>query len=142
MAALFLFTRIKENIMFGSLQNRLKEFMVIGAPEPVVGMGVTIIMYSDRHAGTVFHVTKKGEETTIIVRRDRVDRIDNNGMSESQQYKYTPDVNGYAYYFKQKRANSLWQQYIMNRDTGRLNKNKNGHGLYVGEREEYYDFSF
>lgn len=128
--------------MLGSLQNRIKERMVIGAPEPKVGMGVTITMYSDRHAGTIFHVTQKGEATTIIVRRDHVSRIDNNGMCERQQYNYTPDVNGYAYYFKQKRANSLWQQYVMNRDTGRLNKCKHGNGLYVGEREEYYDFSF
>lgn len=128
--------------MIGSFQNRIKELMVIGAPTPTVGMGVTITMYSDRHSGTVFHVTKKGESTLLLVRRDIVKRIDNTGISESQQYEYTSDVNGYPYYFKQKRANSLWQQYAMNRDTGRLNKVKGGNGLYVGEREEYYDFSF
>jgi hypothetical protein len=127
--------------MYGSLINRLQERMVVGAPTPVVGMGATMTSYSDRHAGTIIEVKKVGKGLLITVQADDVKRIDNNGMSESQEYQYTPNPNGATYLYKQKEPNTRWVAMYMNQETGRLNKSERG-GLVIGERDEYYDFSF
>jgi len=59
---------------------------------PAVGQGGTILMYSDRHAFEVLEI--KGDEITI----DEYipERTDNNGMSESQSYKFEK-LQGYPY---------------------------------------------
>ena len=128
--------------MFGSLQNRLQERMVIGAPEPQIGMGATILSYTDRHPATIVEIKKIGKATLITLQADNAKRIDNNGMSESQEYEYERDPNGYLYYFKQAEPNTRWKHMMLNPETNRLNVVKCGRGLFIGEREEYYDFSF
>ena len=55
-----------------------------GAPEPVVGMGATILMWTDRHAATIVKVTP----CTIHVKRDKAIRVDGGGMTEMQKYRY------------------------------------------------------
>ena len=127
--------------MYGSLINRLQERMVIGAPAPAIGMGVTMTSYSDRHAGTIIKIEKTGKSLLIHVQQDNVKRRDNNGISESQDYEFSPNPNGPVYYYKQKKPNSRWVQMYINPETGRFNKSNAG-GLFVGERDEYYDFSF
>ena len=69
----------------GSVINHLMSD--IGLVEPKVGMGATILCWSDRHAATIVKVTK----ATIHVRRDKAIRTDKNGMSEIQTYTYEPD---------------------------------------------------
>jgi hypothetical protein len=128
--------------MFGSLQNRLQERMVIGAPEPQIGQGATIMCYSDRHPATIVEIKKIGKATLLTLQQDTAKRIDKNGMSESQEYEYERDLNGYLYYFKQKEPNTRWVHMMLNPETNRLNVVKGGRGLFIGEREEYYDFSF
>jgi hypothetical protein len=56
-----------------------------------VGDGATYGIGSDRYPFTVVEIKS---ETTIIVTADNYRRIDKNGVSESQQYEYTPDPNG------------------------------------------------
>ena len=62
--------------MYGSLVNRLQERMVIGAPAPAIGMGVTMTSYSDRHAGTIIKIEKTGKSLLIHVQQDNVKRDD------------------------------------------------------------------
>lgn len=69
--------------LFGSLDNRLAEGRTYGKIE--VGTGVTEMCYSDRHAYEVVEVI---DEKHILIRRCKATRIDNNGMSDSQSYKY------------------------------------------------------
>ena len=126
--------------MYGSLVNRLQERMVIGAPAPAVGMGVTMTSYSDRHAGTIIKVEKVGKVTVLTVQADNVKRVDTNGMSESQSYEYTPNPQGAVYYYKQKEPNTRWHHMYIKPETGKLNRSTGG--LFIGERDEYYDFSF
>jgi len=126
--------------MQGSLINRLQERMVVGAPTPTVGMGVTMNSYSDRHPGTIIKVEKSGKGLIITVQEDNAKRIDNNGISESQEYEYTPNLQGAIYFYKQKEPNTRWVKMYLNPETNRLNKTCGG--IYLGEREEYYDFSF
>ena len=65
--------------MYGSLVNRIQENSVIGQPIPTVGMGVTILGYSDRHPGTIIEVSKTGR--SIKLQEDNWVRVDKNGMS-------------------------------------------------------------
>jgi len=95
--------------------------------KPELGIGVTELMYSDRHP---FTVTKIISDTKIEVTADTSTRIDENGASESQEYRYEPD----------KKAVPI---------TLRLNKfgrwkmvgDPKGSTFLVGRREEYYDFT-
>jgi hypothetical protein len=65
---------------------------------PQIGMGATVCGYSDRYACTVVWVDQpKG---VLSVRKDIAKRTDKNGISEDQEYSYTPDSNGIEYSFK------------------------------------------
>lgn len=96
---------------------------------PKVGDGATIHMYSDRHAGTIVEVSKNGKR--VVVQRDKATRLDKKGVSEQQDYLYTPDKDGI------KRAFSLRKdgQWV---ECG----SKKGSKLGIGYRREYYDYTF
>ena len=126
--------------MYGSLINRLQERMVIGAPTPEVGMGVTMTSYSDRSAGTIVEVKKMGKGLLITVCEDDAKRIDNNGMSESQEYEYTFNPKGATYMFRQAKPDTCWVKVYRNANTNRLKQQRGG--FYIGKREKYHDFSF
>lgn len=126
--------------LFGSLQNRLME----GRTEivPVVGMGVTMTAYSDRKAGTVVEIVRKGADGPVViaVQEDKCTRTDNNGMSENQDYAYEPDPKGLISWFKRD-SNKRWRQAEINK-TGRMVFVNGGNGLRLGERDAHHDFSF
>lgn len=87
-----------------------------------VGDPATVLFARDRHAATVIKVTPN----TITVQQDKATRTDQNGMSESQSYTYERDPKGRIYRFwKTKKG---W--------------NARGIGLMIGEREEFYDYTF
>lgn len=98
---------------------------------PTIGEGATISFYSDRKAGTVIAVSPSGKHITIQL--DDAVRIDNNGMSESQTYEFTPNTNNGTLDF------SL-------RKDGRFHevgaKMYEGARCFIGNRSAYYDFSF
>jgi len=108
-------------------------------PTPKVGMGATILSWTDRHAGTVVDVTAFGDR--ILIQADRATRADSNGMSESQTYTYERNPKGAVYTFKRD-ATGRWVEYRVNERTGRYNKIKGGHGLLLGHRDAYHDYSF
>jgi hypothetical protein len=91
---------------------------------PVVGMGATHLMYTDREACTVIAVSPSGK--TIKVQTDHAKRTDGNGMSECQKYEHTPNPNGVIY-------------------TVRLTKKgwrSKGARFALGYRSTYHDYSF
>jgi hypothetical protein len=120
----------------GSLVNHMYSRMTIGAPEPEVGMGVTMLGWTDRHAGTIVEVNNK--KRYIAVTEDHAKRIDNNGISESQEYEYTPDFNGYRIYYRKDRKGE-WRVCHYN-ENKRLVFGRGG--LIVNHREKYHDYSF
>lgn len=113
--------------MRGSLINRAMEKSKQKTPE--VGMGATILGYTDRNACTIISVEPK----RITVQRDNAIRTDENGMSEIQRYDINPNPNGVKSVFTL-RKNGRWV-----RETESSN---GGTYLLIGERQEYYDFSF
>ena len=98
-------------------------------PLPTVGMGATRLGYTDRHPCTIVAVTAK----SVTVQDDFYKRIDDNGMSESQEYEYTPNPEGY------KAVYTLRQNGAYVRQGSSV---KDGERLAIGFREKYYDFSF
>lgn len=94
---------------------------------PAIGDGATICWHSDRHAATVIAVSPSGK--TVTVQEDRSIRIDHNGMSESQEYRYEPDADGATY---QVRCNARGQWRVLG----------GGQRVLFGERRAFRDFSF
>jgi hypothetical protein len=122
----------------GSMTNHLYSRAVIGQPTPEVGMGATVLCWTDRHAATIVVVYRDGE--IITVQEDHAKFTGPPGMSENQTYSYSPNKNGSTYSFR-KDKNGTWSQVSLNPDTARWNKVK-GPGLRIGEREEYRDPCF
>lgn len=120
----------------GSVMNHLYSRMVKGEPEPTVGMGVTLLSWTDRHPATV--TTWDGK--ILTVQEDHAKRIDANGMSESQDYEYTPNPKGGLSCFRKDKI-GVWQKIAKNPDTGRWVK-AGGKGLTLGRRDKYHDYSF
>lgn len=88
-----------------------------------VGDGVTINLWSDCHAGTIIKRTR----CKLWIQRDTAVRVDNNGISENQEYEFYPNPNGTiyeAYWSRKHKAFFLFDNSIS-----------------VG-RHEYYDYSF
>lgn len=110
--------------LYGSLTNRLMENGK--PPVPKVGMGATILMFSDRHACTVIGLQTK---RMIVIQEDTQTRTDKNGMSESQEYAYAADNGG------EKHTVSL-------RKDGRWKIAKSETVVRLGERDAYHDYSF
>lgn len=106
----------------GSLMNHLMAHSK--QPQPEVGMGATLCMWTDRHAYTITRVSKSGK--MLWAKQDKVTRIDNNGMSECQTYTFEPDPTAEEVCFRLTKKG--WRG-----PSGRLS---------IGHRNEYHDFSF
>ena len=107
--------------------------------EPKVGMGVTMLWWTDRYPGTIVEVDCSKKRPIIAVQTDHAKRTDSNGMSEMQSYDYSPDPDAEVLYFRQE-ENGTWFQITRNPKTGRWNKRRMR--CVVGHREKYHDFCF
>jgi hypothetical protein len=105
---------------------------------PYVGMPATLLSWTDRSPATVVDVNMKGR--CIVVQEDDYQRIDNNGLSESQEYEYARNPKASVYIFR-KNKKGEWVQHRFNPKTNRLVQSR-GYGLMLGKREKYHDFSF
>lgn len=115
----------------GSLTNLIKAQSTKGQPTPVVGMGVTLLHWTDRSPATIIEVGAGGK--SIEVQEDDYKRVDDEGMSECQEYVYysclTNPVSTYTL-----RKNGRWVR--------KGEPMKQGGALRIGDREKYHDFSF
>lgn len=99
--------------------------MVSNNIKPEIGMGATICHWSDKTAATVVYITPK----RLILREDHATRVDKNGMSESQEYAYSPNPEGREW-FVSLRKDGTW----------RVSKSKEI--VTLGVRRQYHDYSF
>ena len=120
----------------GSLVNHI--YSRSKSPVPEIGMGATLLSWSDRHPATIIDIFTKGKFTYIKLQEDDAKRIDNNGISESQVYEYSRNPNGSITYFRLKDDN--WESVYIDPDTNRFKKGVGS--VVLGMRQEYYDFSF
>jgi hypothetical protein len=112
--------------VFGSLTNRIAESTV--QPEPKVGMGATIIMYSDRHAATIVRVSTPRR---IVIQEDKTALVGGSRMSESQEYTFEPNLKAELRTYT-KRKDGVWRELADHTTTT----------LVIGDRDEYHDPSF
>lgn len=98
---------------------------------PVPGMGATMCMFSDRHAGTIVSISKSGK--SLMWRQDKAIVVSGNQMDGSASYRYEEDPEAQEQEFKL-RKNGRWVQ------AGE--SMRRGTGLALGCRDEYYDPSF
>lgn len=107
-----------------SLINHLLSKSASSVPE--VGMGATQLRHTDRSPWTVVEIVSARE---VVVQADQYRRTDRNGLSEDQEYEYTPDPDG-AKLTLTARKDGSWRV-------------KGWGGVFVlGSRERYCDPSF
>lgn len=118
---------------YGNIMNRVIESSA--GPVPEVGMGATMVLWSDRYAGTITKVytNRAGEVTAFDYQEDTATRTDKNGMSETQHYEYAPNPEGRTAKVS-RRKNGLW---VKVGESAR-----SGLRFAVGRRERYHDFGF
>lgn len=124
----------------GSVMNHIYSRATRGQPDPVVGMGVTFLQWTDRSAGTIVEVFKIGNDLAIKTQGDRAERTDKNGFSEDQTYEYTPQPNAAKQVWRFR--NNAWEQVRLNPESGRWKKVEGGGGLRIGVRDAYWDPCF
>jgi hypothetical protein len=117
---------------YGSFQN-----LVAGsnpALVPAVGMGATMIMWTDREPFTIIEVrnNSKGVAVELVLQADTYTRTDKNGMSESQNYEFTPNPQGHTEIVT-RRKNGQWV---------RKGESIKGTKFTIGYRDRYHDYSF
>ena len=102
---------------------------------PEVGKGATILHWTDRAAYFVNSVSEDGK--TVEIERAKVIRVDNNGVGDTQDYKYERDPNAQPEIIKFRYGK--WR---------RVYKEFGGKTTYApiniifGSMCEYYDYSF
>jgi hypothetical protein len=136
---------------YGNLLNRVAELHNAFPIDHVVkvGDGGTEYMWSDRRPYSVCTVDlnwgNKGFEI-IGVQQDNAKRTDNNGMSESQSYEFTPNHDAPVSFLKstivetEQGKRKIYEPVHWNAKTNRWNKG--GTAVTLGRREKYHDFSF
>jgi hypothetical protein len=113
--------------------NQLLKQATNGQPEPKIGMGATILSYSDRYPGTIFRVFTFRKCIAVEVREDEYTLKDH--------YLHTSKVNikGHRRNFVFK--NNMWVELVM-REGKLYTGSKRGLGLRIGDRQAYYDPHF
>lgn len=122
-----------------SVINHIMSRSTKGQPDPVVGMGATILHWTDRDAGTITKVFTIGKDVAIEVQEDKATRTDKNGMSEMQDYAYEANPDGARSTWRFR--NGAWKAVRYSEDTKRW-RQIDGSGLQIGVRRKYHDFSF
>jgi hypothetical protein len=117
----------KAGTQTGSLMNHLISGAKMITPE--IGMGATILHWTDRTATTITEVSKNGKRIGVV--EDIATRTDGHGMSDAQSYSYAPGT-GSARYFTL-RKNGAW---VAEGDSMK------GTRIAIGARNHYHDFSF
>lgn len=125
-----------------SLINHLYSRGTIGQPAPKVGMGATMLGWTDRHAGTITKVTEytgKLVRWEVEVTYDDAKVVSGSEHDGSAVYEFSPGTGTrqFAFYLK----TQSWEEFTRNPETGKRNKQR-GYGLRIGDRDHYRDPSF
>tara|TARA_R110000824_G_scaffold164633_4_gene340950 strand:+ start:152 stop:499 length:348 start_codon:yes stop_codon:yes gene_type:complete len=115
---------MRKQVRTGSLFNNL--YQDTKSNEPVVGMGATILRWTDRTACTVARVVTP---KTIEVTPDKATRTDDHGRSDAQSYEYETDPDAGAYR-------------VTLRKDGRWKISGTQTVVLLGVRRHYHDYSF
>lgn len=96
---------------------------------PTVGSGATRLGWTDRHPYTVIEVLSPRR---VVLQEDTAVRVDNNGMSESQEYEFHANPQGQKVTVTL-RKNGRWVE---------QGESIKGTAYSLGYKSKYHDFSF
>ncbi|MFV0536818.1 MAG: hypothetical protein ACK5M3_05520 [Dysgonomonas sp.] len=156
--------QLKPSTETGSFINML---MSSNSSIPEVGKGATVLLWTDRHAYEVMKVSD--DKKRVVIQRYEPERIDNLGMSESQDYKYEK-LNDFehivvwrhgAWRFERDELKVLDEDYFYSRPRKEIEASYDENGIMIhqegltkwvkkyykvniifGVKREYYDYSF
>jgi len=123
-----------------SVMNHLYSRMTIGQPDVEVGMGCTILGWTDRDAGTIISVQKTKTTTIIGVQRDKSVVVSGSSHDGSADYEFQPNPKAVIKHFRLNKT-GRWDSVCFNEETKRWVAT-GGSGLRIGERDTYRDPSF
>jgi hypothetical protein len=126
-----------------SLVNSMYSRMTIGAPAPTVGMGATVLLWTDRHAATVTKVAELKSKVwayEIHVVEDKITVVSGSTHDGSAVFATTPNPEGYADMYRMDRKTGSWVRGYINQLTGKFNKRRGG--LILGMRDHHIDPHF
>lgn len=126
-----------------SVINNLYSREVIGEPAPVVGMGCTMLGWTDRRPGTIVEVVdleSKVYSTLIYVTEDEAFVYKGSMQDGSAEYSFRQRIGAAQSMFRKNRVTGFWENARYN-EKDRMVKS-NGNGIMIGKREKYYDPSF
>ena len=100
-------------------------------------MPATILMWTDREAGTIVEVNMA--KRYIVVQEDKATIVSGHTLG-APEYRYEANTEGSLHYFR-KGKDGRWASVYINPETKRFVK-CGSRGLRLGHREKYVDPSF
>lgn len=119
-----------------SLVNSVLDARHENSPNPTVGMGATVLGWTDRYAGTVIDVSGN----RITIQEDHSERTDSNGDTANQVYAYSKNDKGMLHHFSKR--GGKWVQVVEDQHGSSWRRKEGGYELALGERDHFYDFSY
>ena len=113
---------------------------VVGQPVPEVGMGATVLHWTDRSPATVVEVFKIGKAVAFTVQEDRATRIDQNGMRDEPDRLLLAEPGGWQEHVQAARGRPLDRRVAEPADEPLEQQCRRGRP--AGVRGKYHDFSF
>jgi hypothetical protein len=123
----------------GSLVNHIQSRATIGQPVPEVGMGATILGWTDRYPATIIDVQIIKGRVYVTVQEDHAKMISGDYYNPGE-YEFTRNPAA-SFQTWRTTENGMWEGTLFNAKTKRWVKNR-GNGLRVGDRDRYNDPHF
>ena len=135
-----------------SLTNDTMQRATKGQPEPTIGMGATLLSYSDRHAATITAVNSLSYnrwDCLIRVQQDVARMVSGSGHDGSAVYEFTRNPEAKVLMFARRVGTGRWDsvrlaeyKHRSGATSSRFVSADVGRGLAIGFRSEYYDPHF
>lgn len=127
-----------------SLVNHLYARATVGQPKPVVGMGATLLDWTDRRPATITSVMEIGGSKVwrweVLVTEDDYQVIKGSAHDGSAEYSFTTNTERQSQMFRFNKKADKWVSGYMSKATGRFCA---GPGcIRIGSREKYVDPTF
>ena len=120
----------------GSLTNYIYSWMLSHSPEQAtVGDGATILMWTDRYAGTVLKKFTKGKSAYVEIQEDHATPCGDN------EYRYSRDTQGRIWTFRYDPSKDQWRC-VEKQPSGRYKLTNSQPGVAFKIRTKFHDNSF
>jgi hypothetical protein len=147
------------NLNHLSPMNNIRARSVLDEPTPVVGMGATLLVGSDRYGCTIHRIfTYQKGKIVLELTHDKTKLVSGSRMSEDQEYEYIPDPDRKEKFLFMKNEQGIWEQVqyrvfeygydevteerTIIKQSSRLSKVEGSRSLQIGVRNQYLDPCF